>query len=230
MRLGLSALSAALVAVVGTANAAIIVQYPTAGSVTSLAAEIVDPSVTADDLTAGSGLAVNTFSTFNFDGYDTDNTSFADAVADDEVFLWGFDVTSPVTIDLTTFDIRPDRSGTGPDDFEIQVSVNGGAGISVLSFDFGDSTSGVDFIGVDLSAVPTLSQGDSVVFTLAAFNSESTAGSFDLETVDFGGSDPRAIRIEGDITASVIPEPGAALLAMLGMTFLGAVGMRTKLG
>ncbi|MEM6552924.1 MAG: PEP-CTERM sorting domain-containing protein [Planctomycetota bacterium] len=163
---------------------------------------------------------MNNFSTFNFDGYDTDNTSFADAVADDEIWTFGFDVTGAVFIDLTTFDIRLDRSGTGPDDFEIQVSVNGDTPVSVLTFDYGDTTAGVDFLGVDLSALPTLTTGDSVVFTLGAFNSESTAGSFDLETIDFGGSDPRALRIEGTITA--IPEPASlGLLAVGGLLIAG---------
>lgn len=215
-------LSAFVMTVAGgtTASAATVVQYGTAGSVTSLAPEVVDPSVSGDDLSAGSGLAVNNFSTFNFDGYDTDNTSFADAVADDEIWTFGFDVTGAVFIDLTTFDIRLDRSGTGPDDFEIQVSVNGDTPVSVLTFDYGDTTAGVDFLGVDLSALPTLTTGDSVVFTLGAFNSESTAGSFDLETIDFGGSDPRALRIEGTITA--IPEPASlGLLAVGGLLIAG---------
>lgn len=195
-----------------------LLQYPTAGSTTSLSPAIVDPSISGDDLTAGSGLTVQDFSTFNFSGWDPASTSFADAVAANDFWTWGFDVTGNVNIDLSTMDIRLDRSGSGPDDFDIQATVNGGVAVSILSYDFGDSSSGVDFMGVDLSGIGSLGPGDSLMFTLAAYNSESDLGTFDLETVDFGGSDPRALRIEG--TVSAVPLPAAAWLfgsALLGM-------------
>ena len=67
---------------------------------------------------------------------------------------------------LATMDIRLDRSGTGPDDFEIQASVNGGTAVSLLTHDFNDSANEVEFTNVDLSAIGALTQGDSVVFTL----------------------------------------------------------------
>lgn len=206
------------------AQAVTIVQYGTAGSTTSLAPNTIAPEVSGDDLTAGAGINVLSFSTFNFNGWETDNTSFSDAIADDEYFRWGFTVTDgTVQVDLTTLDIRVDRSGTGPDDFEIQASVNGAPGISVLTHDYADATSGVNFLGVDLSAINGLTAGDSVVFTLGAFNAESTAGTFDLETITFpGGSD--AIVVSGDI--SVIPEPSTALLIGLGLAGLGRARRR----
>lgn len=211
------------------ANAAVITQYTTAGSTTSLAASIVDPGVTADDLVAGSGLNVQTFSTFNFTGWNTTSTSFAAAVAENDFWTWGFDVTSSDPLDLTTMDIRLDRSGSGPDDFEIQASVNGGTPVTVLTHDYEDSSSGVTFTGVDLSGIATLNQGDSVVFTLAAFNSESNAGSFDLETVTFpGGSD--SLVINGEFATVAIPEPSSVALMMLGAVAVSAVSMRGRLG
>lgn len=194
---------------------AIVVEYQTAASTTNptLAPSSAAAEITASDFSAGSGISAATGGTFNFNDWDPTNTSFAEAVADNEFFTFGFTVTDNVIVQLSDFDIRLDRSGTGPDDFEIQVSVNGGSGTSVLSFDFMDSTNGVDFIGTSLAAIPSLVQGDSVVFTIAAFNAESTAGTFDLESIDFGGSDPRSVRVNGSIT--VVPEPGTLL-------FLGA--------
>ena len=88
-------------------------------------------------------------------------------------------MTADVT--LTGLDIRLDRSGTGPDDFEIQAAVNGGTPISITTFDYNDSDAGVNFENLSLAALGDLSAGDSVVFTLGAFNSESTGGSFDIE-------------------------------------------------
>lgn len=214
--------AAALVATVATsAQAAVVTQYNTAGGTASLAPFAADASVSADNLVAGSGLTTLNFSTFNHSGWDTASTSFGDAVAANDFITWGFDVTSPVTIDLTTMDTRWDRSGSGPDDFEIQVSVNGAPGITVLTHDYQDSGSGVNFLGVDLSAIPTLGLGDSVVFTLAAFNSESSGGTFDLETITFpGGND--SIVINGDI---VVPEPASMALLAAG---LGVIGLRRR--
>lgn len=195
-------------------QAATIVEYQTAPSSDSatISPSVSDAAVSGDSLATGGGLTSATGGTYNWSGWDTANTTFAAAVTAGDFWSWGFDVTADVTIDLTAMDIRLDRSGTGPDDFEIQVSVNGGTGISILTYDYADSGSGVDFVGIDLSSVPSLVQGDSVVFTMAAFNSEGSTGTFDLETVDFGGDDPRSIRITG-----TVPEPSAALLGACGL-------------
>jgi len=207
------------------ANADIVVEYTTAGGVTSIAANAnTNGNVTADDLVAGSGLNVQNFSTFNFSGWDVGSTSFDAAVAANDFWSWGFSVTNPgVTIDLTDMAIRLDRSSSGPDDFEIQASVNGGSPSSVLTFDFMDGASGVTFTGVDLSGLGTVVTGDTVVFTLAAFNSESVNGTFDLETVTSGGTD--SIQINGVITKAV-PEPTTA--AILGIGLVASVVRRRR--
>lgn len=217
------ALVAALFAMtVGAANADVIVQYDTAASQSNatLTASSADAAVSADLMAAGSGISAASGSTWNWNSWDTANTSFASAVAAGDFWTWGFDVTAAnTTVDLSDFDIRLDRSGTGPDDFEIQASINGGTPISLLTFDYGDTDVGVDFIGVSLASLPTLVTGDSIVFTLAAWNSEGSAGTFDLETVDFNGSDPRSLRINGTVTTNSIPEP--ASVALIGLAFAG---------
>lgn len=208
------------------ANAAIVVQYGTAGSTTSLAPVIADSGVTADNLEAGPGIDVNNFSTFNFGNWDPANTSFADAVADDEFWTFGFDALTDIS--LTTMDIRLDRSSTGPDDFEIRATVNGANEVSILTHDYNDSGAGVNFLDVDLSVIGALSAGDSVEFVLAAFNAESTAGTFDLETITFpDGTD--GITINGEISA--IPVPAAAWLfgsALCGLTIVRKKNSQSK--
>ncbi len=221
----LAAACAALFAV-PAANAVTVLEYQTAASTSNatLTPSIADSSITADLMTAGSGLTANNGSTWNWKGWDTASTSFDAAVGANDYWTWGFDVTDNVSIDLTSMDIRLDRSGTGPDDFEIQASVNGGSAVSLLTHDYGDSDAGVDFTGVDLTGIGLLGPGDSLVFTLAAFNSEGTSGTFDLETVDFNGSDPRSLRIEG--TVSAVPLPGAIWL--FGSALAGGLAMARR--
>ena len=215
MKQALLSLAMVVALVCSTASADIVVEYTTAGGVQSLRANgNTSSNVVGDALTAGSGLNVTNFSTFNFTGWDTASTSFADAVAANDFWSWGFDVvTAGTTIQLTDLNIRLDRSGSGPDDFEIQASVNGGSPITVLTHDFMDSASGVNFTNVDLSALGTVTTGDSVEFILAAFNSESAAGSFDLETITFpDGTD--SLQVNGVIT-KVVPEPTSCLVVSL---------------
>jgi hypothetical protein len=205
----------------GAFAASTILQYDTAASTTNatLAASVADPAITADALSAGPGLVPNSGSTWNWRDWDTASTSFSEAVAAGDFWTFGFEVTGNVFVSPTALDIRLDRSGSGPDDFELVASVNDGAPISVLSFDYGDASSGVDFVDVDLTALGQLGPGDSVVFTIAAFNSESSAGTFDLETVDFNGADPRSLRLLGDVAPVPVPPAfalfGASLLTLL---------------
>jgi endonuclease I len=191
----------------------IILEYGTAGSTTSLAPLASDPVVTPGNLEAGTGINVQAFSTFNFTSWDPANTSYAEALADDEVWTWGFTVTTADRqVDLTTMDIRLDRSSTGPDDFEIRASVNGGTSTTLLTYDYGGATVGVDFLDVNLGAIGTVSTGDVVVFTLAAFNAQGTSGTFDLELVsgeNFG------IQINGTVTIGSGPDTFPPIISTL---------------
>jgi hypothetical protein len=205
----------------------LIIQYSTANGVTSMAPVATNPAVSGDNMIAGSGLATQSGGTWNFSQWNIASTSFAAAVAANDFWSWGFDVTSLALIDLTTMDVRLDRSTTGPDDFEIQASVNGGPGITVLTHNYNDSDTAVNFLNVDLSTLPLLVQGDSVVFTLGAFNSEAAGGTFDLETITFpGGTD--AIVIEGTVVA--VPEASAFLFGGLicGVIGIGAAWRRSS--
>lgn len=203
----------------------VIVQYGSANT-TSLAPAVVDGSVSAANLEAGPGLGLNTGSTFNFNSWDVSSTTFEAAAAAGDVWTFGFSITDAnALVDLSTMDIRLDRSGTGPDDFEIRASVNGGASTSLLIGDFAGGSLGVNFLGVDLSSLSGLTLGDSVLFTLAAWNASSALGTFDLETITFpGGTDGLTIR--GNV--SVVPEPSTALLFALGLGGLASIRRRDE--
>lgn len=215
-----------LVAALGSTGVAqaeeLLLQYGTAGSVTALAPNYEGAGVTGMDLIMGSGLTANTFSTFNALGWDVASTSYEDAVAANDFWTFGFKADQAVS--LTHFDIRLDRSGTGPDDFEIRAAIEGGAETTVLAYDFSDTTAGISFLGIDLTGLDLLA-GETIMFTLAAFNSETENGTFDLETITYpGGND--GIAIYGDVAP--VPVPAAAWLFASGLAGLGAMKRKKK--
>ena len=200
-----------------SASAATIASWGTAGSTTSLAANFEGAGVSADNLEAGEGLDVRNDSAFNFDDWDTASVSSADALAANDFWTWGFESSS--AYDLTDFSIRLDRSGAGPDDFLIELAINGsGSFVSVLSHDFQDSANGVNFLNVDLSGFDSVTDAD---FRLTAFNSESAAGTFDLELLP---SSSNGIIITGEVSA--VPLPAPALMLLAGLFGLGALRFR----
>lgn len=194
-----------------------LVEYGTAGNTTSLAAISSDTNVNSANLTAGSGIDSQNFSTFNFSNWDPANSSAQDAIDDNEVWRFGFSALSDMT--LTNLEIRLDRSGTGPDNFEVFAAVDLGVRTSLLSYDFNDSSSGVNFLSIDLSSF-SLTSGQSMGFLIAAYNAESTGGTFDLETFD----GVTAIRVNGDVAA--VPVPAAVWL--MGSAIVGLVGFKRK--
>lgn len=200
-----------------SASAVTLATWGSEGSTTSLAGTSVGVGVTADNLFAGPGLDVRNNSTFNFDDWDTGSTSATAAFVAGDFWTWGFE--SAIAYDLTDFSIRLDRSPFGPDDFLIELATNGSTDFnSVLSFDFQDSANGVNFLNVDLSGFASVTDAD---FRLTAFNSESSAGTFDLELLPGGAS---GIVITGEVSA--VPLPAPALLLLSGLLGLGALRFR----
>jgi hypothetical protein len=175
----------------------------------TLTASSVDPLISADLFTAGSGLTAASGNTYNWRNWDA--ADFAEAEQNNEFWTWGFDVIGTAPIELNTFDIRLDRSNSGPSVFAIDVSINEAAATRVLS-DTNLSTSGTPYFGVDLSALPTLNQGDSVVFKLLAHSATSTSGTFDMEQLPSGGPGFR-------LDATVIPSPSAMMFGAIGLAF-----------
>ncbi len=220
-------LAASLSALTHAAQAVNLAQWDTASSTTNptITATSSDSSVAAADLSAGSGISAASGGTYNWNNWaddpgDVPNISYAEAIGENEFWTWGLTVIGSQPLALESMDIRVDRSGTGPNEFEIKASINSGAEVSVQTHDFGDGSSGVDFVGIDLTGLAQLNPGDTIEFFLAAWGADSGGtsnfGTFDLETVDFNGSDPRSIRING----SIIPEPTSALFGLLGLSLI----------
>ncbi len=212
----------------GAASAATLLEYQAARSDTNptLSPSVEAPGLTGAPMSAGTGITANSGGsggTWAWRDYDQDNTSAALAIADDEIWLWGFTALPGREFDLTTFDIALNRTGGGPDDFELDLSVNGGPFEQVLSFDFMDDNTRQDFVAVDLSAFTGVR---SAVFRLAAFNNEAAdpGSQFQLDTVDDGGQDPRSFRLDGELTR--VPLPAAMPLLLVGLAGLGLVARR----
>ena len=167
---------------------------------------------------------------FSWRGWDTDNTDYDLAVADSDFWSWGFTVSpTAATLLLTDFDIAVDRSGTGPDDFEIRASVNAGPGISLLTHSFDDADTTETFLGVSLAALPTLSQGDQVEFVLGAFSEAGDTGNSALGTLSLpsiGANNDIALTVNGDFSTVAIPEPASSTLLALGLA--GAAIVRRR--
>lgn len=199
----------AVAGVAGAANADDILSYAGANDFGAGSAPLsAAAGITGNNLFAGAGVDSTSFSTFNYTSWDA--ATLADAVAQDEYFSWGFNVDAGFSVNLEDFDIRYDRSGSGPDDVAIYLWEGSlGASTLVHSFDFNDATTGVTQTNIDLSSLTGLT--GTVEFRLYAWASESSGGTFDLESFAFP-TDPRAIQVRGDI----VPAPGAAALLAMG--------------
>ena len=172
---------------------------------------VVNGNVSADNLTAGSGINPKDEGSGQWAWRDwgTGIATADSALASNKFWSWGFNVTGNVDIDLTTLDISVDKTLRGPDDFEIRAAVNGGGSSTVFTHDFaGSFGSAVDFANVDLSgfaSLQNLTLGDSVEFTLIAFNGTGGTGG-NLGIVNEGTfADGDGLVISG--TVSPVPEP-----------------------
>ena len=209
MKIKLITMAAILALVTNSQGQDSLVRYVSVSAVDNptITPSFVNPALTATDLVAGAGLTPQTAGSYNWRSWDTESVSFEDAVAAGDFFSWSVTATQDVT--LTSMIIRLDRSSTGPVNFEIQASLNGATPVPLDTFDFGTGDDGEDR-DLSLAAIGDLVSGDSVVFTLAAFNSTATTGTFDIENSNgaginiFGISSVATLAIELD--QDVFPE------------------------
>jgi hypothetical protein len=200
----------------GMATAATIAIWPAAPNGATLPATTANAvfGTVAADLARGSGIVQANGSTFNSSGFSTSSTSFADAVTEGDYLSFGFTTTTPV--DLTDMDIRYDRSGTGPNQLQIQLSVNGGLFTPVFT-DNSVSDLGEDNLSIPLSLFTNVT---SATFRTPKFGATSTNGTFDIETINFAGGGTVGIEVRGTASATV-PEPTALVLVGLACSGLG---------
>lgn len=178
--------------------------------------------VTGNDLTRGSGLVQNVGGDFNSRDW-TVGGDAATALSNNDFLLWGF--TSILPYNLTTLDIRYDRSDLGPTNMEIAINVNN-AGFTTIFSDASVSASSEEHAGIDLSAYTGVT---SAVFRLVAFGATLSStganlGTFDIEhTASFDGAN--GLVVSG---TAITPIPAALPLFASGVGALGLLGWRRK--
>ena len=168
----------------------------------------------------GSGLTeAGTSSTFNSTEFALNGTE-ANAITNGDFITWGF--TSAVPYNLTDFDIRYDRSDTGPTGIRIDFQANGGAFQTVLR-DLVVDANGETIIGTSLTSFGNVTSG---TFRLIGFGATDSAGTFDFENDNAISARTSSFELNGSPTAAV-PEPSS--VAFLGTLFLsGIVGARFR--
>ncbi len=156
------------------------------------------PNISAIGLTRGSGILQATGGDYNCNGW---SSTFAEADANDEYIQWSVTADASYEIELTEFDIRVDRSGSGPANWQIFYSLDNfaTAGIDIT----GGQTVGTSGAAFNFDSLSINSgTAGTITFRLYAWGASSGGGTFDVEGVpgwsDFGITDP-GMRLIGNI-------------------------------
>lgn len=189
-------------------------------TVSASSAQNVASGISVTTYTRGPGLgAAGASGTFNSSGFTAGGTE-ANAVTNGDFITWGF--TSATPYDLTDFDIRYDRSTTGPTGIRIDFQANGGAFQTVWS-DATVSATGETILATSLASFGNVTSG---TFRLIGFGATNTAGTFDFENAASISSPSTSFQLNGSLAAAV-PEPASALV--FGTLFLvSLVGARLR--
>lgn len=170
----------------------------------------------------GNGLTLASGGTFNSQGFNL-NGNEAAAISSNDFVEWSF--TSSSAIDLTSFDIRYDRSAEGPSELRIDFSSNGGAFTTVHN-DANVSVLGENNLGIILNSTGVTAGA----FRLFAWGATDTNGTFDLEnnaSIGVDGANPVSFELNGTITS--VPEPSSiSLVSLMGCSALVAAYRRRK--
>lgn len=186
------------------------------GSQASLAANSAAPNITGNTLSRGAGLTGSAgANSMNASGWTGDATDY---------YSFGFTVGAGYQVDLNSLYIGTRSSNTGPGTIGLYYNGDGFAS-AITTFNQAPGSNFVNTI-VNLSALPNLS--GIVEFRLAAIGSTaanggatSAAGTFRVTAYFVGGIFDHNLGFSGE----VIPTPGSATLAALGVA---AMGMRPR--
>lgn len=183
-----------------------LVEWISLNSSGNLEASFVAAEVTAVALSRV-GVAWNDGSTYNSKEWAT-----GAAIDPGKYLEWGIAPAAGYQLDLADFDIRYDRSSTGPAKLQIYVSTDNFASSVLVHTDDAVNASGEDNADISLSGVPVVAPGQTALFRLYGYNASAATGTFDIENVeDWGGT---GIRIRGE----AIPASGEYISLALNKT------------
>lgn len=203
-----------------SAQAITILGYTSSNTDGSLAPTVEAAGVSGYDLTRGPGLVPNGGSTYN--SRDWTETDLAGAEAAGDFLVWGF--TSTTAFDVSTLDIRYDRSATGAMDIEIFASFNFDNNIYSVHTDDDIGVNGENNFGIDLSGVVGSNYATEAFFVLYGFGATGSSGTFDIE--NSASIDGLGIRVSGGFGVVPLPATMPLLLGAFGM--LGFLRARRK--
>ncbi|MBC7850653.1 MAG: T9SS type A sorting domain-containing protein [Chitinophagaceae bacterium] len=153
------------------------------GSETSLTPTTIDPDLNPATIARGAGLSASTLSnSFNSTGWTTSN-SLGDAIAANDFLAFTLQPNGSFILSLSLLEAVFRRSGTGPDKFQWQYSIDESAFYNLgteISFT-GTATNGVAQSPIDLSIITALQNVSGAHFIrirLYGYNAASAGGSF----------------------------------------------------
>ena len=130
-----------------------------------------DPNASANGICRGSGISQATGGTYNSSGWEP----WASPQTNDYL-EWSITPNSGYEIDLSSIDIRYDRSGTGPSGLQLQIDT--GSGFNTIHTDNSVSDTGEN---LTLSLASYLNLTTTVTFRIYAYSASSGGGTFDIE-------------------------------------------------
>ena len=167
--------------------------------------------VTATGLTRGSGINMANGADFNSNGWGTANANVADAITSNDYLEYTITPVAGSVVSLSSFDIRYDRSNSGPSSLEIQYSLDGFATSGTAIYTDGSvAANSEENLGNSLSGVAALQGLEStttVTFRIYCWGASSGSGTFDVE--DIAGYTPAVggvsvgIVIRGTVTGGL---------------------------
>jgi len=151
----------------------------------------IDTNTSASGICRGSGISQATGGTYNSDDWEP----WA-APQTNDYLEWSITPNTGYEIDLSSINLRYDRSGTGPS--RLQLQINTGAGFNTIFTDNSVSDTGEN-VSIDLSAFTSLNS--IVTFRIYAYSASSGTGTFDIETHPTYGSN-KGIIINGSVNSN----------------------------
>lgn len=206
-----------------TARGGLILQVISGPDANSSSAGITAVGVGLIGFSRGPGIATESPSaTFNSTSFTLNGTEI-DAVLNGDYIEWSFTSTSSYNLD--DFDLRYDRSPSGPSSLRVDFNANN-SGFTTVLRDAAISDAGENAIGISMSSFDGITSG---TFRLYAWGATNTTGTFDFENASAIGvnqlSNPVSFELNATLTA--VPEPSSMLLLGLAGVTVG-VGRRWR--